>query len=390
MKTLFTILLFASTIPLPAQNIGIGTNNPTRAKFEVHGVAGAGATSAIFGGEGYGISFQRNWPTIGFNQYNNGTGKYLSTGYAGVQYLDPSGGGIYFDLYGNGGANSNVFGSIRALSLFSNGNVGIRDIGNYATLSVARGTAYDGTALFGGTQYNSHFNYSPAENTYIRGGKVGSRVYINDISGGKVLVGQHAGRTKFGINAFDPVYTLEVVQSENTGMILINPDWGWKAWELRSDKYNSDPNAPHTSLSLYYNGRPNPIMGWFSPVNGGYTSNSDRRMKKEIELLEPVLDRVMKLRPTRYKMKDIANAEPSIGLLAQETQLLFPEMVSVHQNSGNNGGLPFQLGINYGVFSVIAIKAVQEQQTIINSQNKEIADLKARLDRLEKLAFANR
>jgi hypothetical protein len=388
MKPALLFLLLSNALLSSAQNIGIGTENPTRAKFEVHGVAGAGATTAIFGGEGHGISLQRNWPTIGFNNYNNGIGRYLSTGYAAAQYLDPFNGGLYFDLYNYGSTNTGVFGTTRSLSLFSNGNVGIRGAGNFATLTVARGTAFDGTALFHGTQYNSHFNYSSAENTYIRGGKVNSRVYINDFPTGKVLVGVQDGNTRFGINAFDPMYTLEVVQAGNTGMILINPSWGWKAWELRSDKYNSDPNATQTCLSLYYNGRSNPIMGWFRPDNGAYSANSDLRMKSDIQSLEPVLERVMKLKPTRYKMKDVVNAKASIGLLAQEAFQLFPEMISIHENSGDNKGVPMQMGIDYGSFSIVALKAIQEQQNTIQKQEKEIADLKKRLERIEQLLTA--
>ena len=44
-------------------NVGIGTTTPTRAKLEVNGVGFGGATSAIFGGDGTGISIQRNWTT---------------------------------------------------------------------------------------------------------------------------------------------------------------------------------------------------------------------------------------------------------------------------------------------------------------------------------------
>ena len=66
-----------------AQNTGIGTSTPTKGKLEVVGVAGAGATSAAFGTDGTGISFQRDWPTIGFNQYRNSIlpgseGKYMN------------------------------------------------------------------------------------------------------------------------------------------------------------------------------------------------------------------------------------------------------------------------------------------------------------------------
>lgn len=66
------------------------------------------------------------------------------------------------------------------------GNVGV-GITPTATLDVIRGTATNGTALFRGTQYNSHINHSVAEDTYIRGGKEGSNIYLADVGSGSVM-----------------------------------------------------------------------------------------------------------------------------------------------------------------------------------------------------------
>ena len=82
----FCILIFLAGMAsyTSAQNVGVGLSNPTRAKMEVEGVAGAGATAGLFGTGNAGISFQRNWPTIGFNQYRDVTtpgsqGRYMAT-----------------------------------------------------------------------------------------------------------------------------------------------------------------------------------------------------------------------------------------------------------------------------------------------------------------------
>jgi hypothetical protein len=93
-----------------AQNVGIGTSTPTRGKLEVVGVAGAGATTAIFGGHTTGISLQCNWPTIGFNQYRDvvtpgSQGKYIANGYSAIQYFDPTNGNMVFDFFQSGTAN---------------------------------------------------------------------------------------------------------------------------------------------------------------------------------------------------------------------------------------------------------------------------------------------
>ena len=73
---------------------------------------------------------------------------------------------------------------------YVNGIVGIGISSPQATLDVARGIALLGTARFQGTTFHSHFNYATTEDTYIRGGKTGSHVIINDQSGlGNVGIG---------------------------------------------------------------------------------------------------------------------------------------------------------------------------------------------------------
>ena len=192
-----------------SQNIGMGISNPIRAKLEVNGVAGVGATSAIFGGDATGISLQRNWPTIGFNQYRDiitpgSQGKYMANGFAAIQYFDPTSGAMAFDMFANGVANNFTPIASRAITILASGNVGIRSgASNVASLYVTRGSNFEGTAILGGTQHGSYFNYSNTEDTYIRSGKDGGRVYINDVPNGMIIVGSGAGR--MGINESFPV-----------------------------------------------------------------------------------------------------------------------------------------------------------------------------------------
>ncbi|HSN60898.1 MAG TPA: hypothetical protein VLR49_08185, partial [Ferruginibacter sp.] len=125
---LFISCLFCLT-GIYSQNLGVGTTTPTRARLEVHGVAGSGNTSAIFGGDGNGISLQRNWPTIGFNQFRDdastGYGRYMATGYAAIQSLDPSSGIMGIDMLPYGGFNALIGASTRALSITQNGYLGL-------------------------------------------------------------------------------------------------------------------------------------------------------------------------------------------------------------------------------------------------------------------------
>ncbi len=199
-------------------NVGIGTSTPDRAKLEVAGVSGIGYTSAIFGGDGNGISIQRNWPSIGFNQYRDGPagiGKAISSGYGMNMNLNPTSGFFSLDMLDSTVTNNSFSVARRSLNIYKNGNVhiGANDISDAATLSVS-----------GSTNYPSHFNYGTDGHTYIRGGnklyggpgifasRRPSKVYINDlpgaqwstnnpVNGGDVIIALGGGKTGIGLDA---------------------------------------------------------------------------------------------------------------------------------------------------------------------------------------------
>lgn len=105
---------------------------------------------------------------------------FPSTGIA-AQTITPAGLAAYRQLLVNAT-------SVQVLTILSVG-VGA----STATLDVARGTGASGTAVFRGTSYQSHFNYSTSEETYIRGGKAGAIVHINDNHNGNVDLAQGGG-----------------------------------------------------------------------------------------------------------------------------------------------------------------------------------------------------
>jgi hypothetical protein len=362
---------------LLAQNVGIGNNTPTRAKLEVHGAADA--TSAIFGGETTGVSIQRNYPAIGFNEYWNGGRRYIANGFAAVQSFDPTTGSMVIDMLANGNANTVSNNFARALSIANSGNIAIKTDPTNASLYAVRGGNYAGTAAFAGTIYTTYFYYGNEEHTYLRGGKNSSKVFLNDV-GGNVIIG--SGNSMVGINTINPTYTLEINQYNGRGLVLIDPAYNFVNWEYRVSYFANDGFPGQSTMGIYYNGEP---RGFFRP-NGQYSYWSDGRLKTNVSTLSPVLEKVNALQPSVYEMIDHNTShEKTFGFIAQEVASIFPNLVSVHQlpvDAVNR--IPDLHGLNLNGFNIIAIKALQEQYAEIKALEKEQTILLQRLEALDK------
>lgn len=117
-------------------------------------------------------------------------------------------------------------------------------------------------------------------------------------------------------------------------------------------------------------------------IAGSLTENSDRRLKTDVEPLgEEVVSALREIDPVRFRFED-ERTHPSgeqLGLIAQEVQKEFPELVS----EGDDG----MLSVSYTKFSAVLLKGLQEQQSTIGVQQAQISDLKAENDQIkERLA----
>ena len=372
MKKIYSLtysLLISSL--LFSQNVGIGTSAPTRAKLELHG--SILSTSSIFGGESTGMSLQSNWPGIGFNEYAGNGFRYIANGYGAVQYLNPTNGYMTFAMLPNGIKDA-VAGTFNTAMIISNtGNIGIRANPINATLFVTKAGNPDGSAVFGGTVHNSHFHYGNQEDTYIRGGKNGSKVLINDIPGGKIIMG--AGDAYVGINNGVPSYPLEIRQVNGKGLLLVEPNNSFNNWEFRL----AEAFGLYSNLNLLYNGQ---AKGYFGGGTGAYNVYSDRRLKTGIENMKSVLNEVMQLEPVAYEMKyHNANHKKNIGFIAQDVKRLFPQLVTITTDSSRGyPGIPDLHVINYNGFTVLTIKAIQEQQLVIKEMQQQNKELTRRIE----------
>lgn len=364
-----------------SQNVGIGISNPTRAKLEVNGAVDY--TTAIFGGESTGIGIIRNNPGIGFNNYYNGGNRYIANGYSGAIWLDAVNGGMYFDVNGYGTTNSLATTGINGMMISSAGNIGIGGVFPNAPLQFPNSGGNRKIVLWESANNNHQFfglgieagalRYSVAgsgdAHRFYSGNSTSSSNLLMSIWGDRtVTIGDDGGGGKLGINLSSPNYTLHVKQAGGTGICLQEPVFNTN-WHLRAESY---AGGTSNFLRLYHQGG---FAGEFR-MTGEYVWFSDRRLKKNIQDLPSLLDKVMQLRPVIYEMrKNNPENNKTIGFIAQEVKPLFPELVFANENRRADGIEDIH-ALSYSGFGVIAIKAIQEQQKQLTEMRKEIDLLK--------------
>lgn len=246
--------------------VGVGVF-PTRAILEQYG--SIGTTAAIFGGDGAGISLQKNWPVIGFNHYFDGVNhKSIGQGYSGVFGVNQINGNLYYASWPFAAIpNANLTGSSSrfVVSRFGKLGLGIED-------PVA----------------DLHINQRPANSYPEEGPDMGITMEENTNAGHRSSWNIHVGT-------------------------YVEDDFTTHAFAL---KFSVESGA-----------------GWSTPAaiaaNGQYFQYSDKKLKKDITYLgNEYLDKIKKLKPATYHF-NYQNAQTPLdyGFIAQDVEQVFPEFV---------------------------------------------------------------
>jgi hypothetical protein len=133
-------------------------------------------------------------------------------------------------------------------------------------------------------------------------------------------------------------------------------------------------NGGGVGAGLSFDATENAVISKDLTVNGNFYTPSDRRLKTNIETLTTVLKSIDQIRGVRFEYKNQKKyaTGPKIGVIAQELQTVFPEMV----NLGKDGFLK----VDYTQLTGVLIQAIKEQQNEISQQQLEIKNLKDRMN----------
>jgi hypothetical protein len=109
---------------------------------------------------------------------------------------------------------------------------------------------------------------------------------------------------------------------------------------------------------------------------------SDRRLKKDIRSFAPMLDRVVKLRPVTYRWRADEfpvrrfGEDETYGLIAQEVEELFPEMVTPDAEGYKT--------VDYSRLPLLLLSAVKEEHARVRELEGQVTSLETRLEALER------
>jgi hypothetical protein len=307
-------------------------------------------------------------------------------------------------------------GASTALSILSNGNVGIGTTNPGANLAIAGNRAVLGSSgvvgVYGAGDVS--FEIQGGANAAIlgltRGNGVGPFLGLSVVGNDGFIAMNRVGGAPFGnliiytggservrinpngnvgIGTTNPISKLHIYDTSNiSGGLGIRLDSGpvqdglgieWRTgttWHWNIDQFGTDPwlrffiedaNDGSGALRMYLTTAGNL---W---IAGSLTQGSDVRFKKDISELSnsgSVLEKLKKLRGVYYKLNDLAKKfgynddQRHIGIIAQEIEKEFPELVSEWEQDG----IKYK-AVDYSRLTAVLLEAIKEQQ-------KEIEELK--------------
>ncbi len=132
-------------------------------------------------------------------------------------------------------------------------------------------------------------------------------------------------------------------------------------------------NAKSDAFKVMFNG--DATVSNDLTVSGDVNVSSDARLKSNIVSLGSTLSKLLLIDGKSYTM--IRDGDKKIGVLAQEVQKVFPELVS---KDGNE-----MLAVNYQGLVPVLINALKEQDAKMKEQQSEIEILKQQQAEIEEL-----
>jgi hypothetical protein len=126
--------------------------------------------------------------------------------------------------------------------------------------------------------------------------------------------------------------------------------------------------------------------------NVGFFGPSDRRLKSDIVKIENPLEKLLQLNghhytiTTKSKSRDgelVTKSRQEFGVIAQDLEMIFPEMISEKAIFNNAGDPTLYKTVNYTQLVPVVIEGIKELSNEINTLKQELETLKAEIEMLK-------
>ncbi len=265
------------------------------------------------------------------------------------------------------GSGSNV------LSVVGN-NVGIGTTSPTVSLDVYNGSGWGGVDIDGtsggeiqlqkaGTRYGGMYaNDSTGLVIEAVAGTNSMQFMTNSLERMRI---DSAGKISMGTTSAIGNAVLTLENSANTKLIMrMSSASAGEYWRQEVDSSNDLYIVDNAGTGVY-----------ITDGSTSWSGISDENLKENIVELTGVLNKVRDFRCVEYNLISDETNSKKIGFIAQDWQEDYSQVVS-QDNNGN-------LGIQYTETIPVLLKAIQEQQTLIEAQATTITDLTNRIETLE-------
>lgn len=157
----------------------------------------------------------------------------------------------------------------------------------------------------------------------------------------------------------------------NVGIGTANPSGkldvtvnGASAW---AGIFNYNSGSPSGQYGIWTHGSTYALYADGPAYATAFYYSSDASLKKNIKIIPDALDKVLELKGVEFDWKK--DGSSSIGLIAQDVEKVFPELVEADKNTGLKS-------VEYGNLVAPLIEAIKEQQKQIDDLKKQIDNLK--------------
>jgi hypothetical protein len=351
-----------------ADTIAFAEGGAEIARFDSSGNLGLGVTPSAWGTitalqvKNAFVGGLTNNAYFGANAYYNGTNYiYQASSFASL-YFQSSSAHQWFNAPSGTAGNAITF--TQAMTLTAGGNLGVGNTSPDSRL-VVEGSSGTYAQIKDGT-VNTFIQARSADSVGVVGTITnhGLAFYTNSTekaridSSGNLLI----GKTSSDNNVQGACIVGSTGQVVSTLAGSTNSTNSWTLYSTGASAYR------------FYVG----MGGTINATSTTITGISDQRLKENIRELDDGLEKVMALQPRKFDWKEGkgANIKNARGFIAQEFETVFPDMIEEWLDPAPEGEEPYK-AVNANLIPTL-VKAIQEQQALIETLTQRIATLEAK------------